>query len=66
LEEDKKQENNERDILYNTTKQISDKIQQQERSIDIENNNKDEYGFTSRKNGIVQAFYMILQLFPVI
>ena len=51
MEEDKKQENNERDILYNTTKQISDKIQQQERSIDIENNNKDEYGFTSRKNG---------------
>jgi hypothetical protein len=42
LEEDKEQENNERDIIYNTTKQISDKIQQQERSIDIENNNKDE------------------------
>jgi hypothetical protein len=42
LEEDKEQENNERDILYNATKQISDKIQQQERSIDIENNNKDE------------------------
>ena len=42
MEEDKKQENNERDILYNATKQISDKIQQQERSIDIENNNKDE------------------------
>jgi hypothetical protein len=42
LEEDKEQENNERDILCNTTKQISDKIQQQERSIDIENNNKGE------------------------
>jgi CHAT domain-containing protein len=42
LEEDKEQENNERDILYNTTKQISVKIQQEERSIDIENNNKDE------------------------
>ena len=42
MEEDKEQENNERDILYNATKQISDKIQQQERSIDIENNNKDE------------------------
>ena len=42
LEENKEQENNERDTLYNTTKQISDKIQQQERSIDIENNNKDE------------------------
>jgi hypothetical protein len=42
LEEEKEQENNERDIIYNTTKQISDKIQQQERSIDIENNNKDE------------------------
>ena len=42
MEEDKEQENNERDILYNTTKQISVKIQQQERSIDLENNNKDE------------------------
>ena len=42
LEEDKEQENNEREILYNTTKQISYKIQQQERSIDIENSNKDE------------------------
>jgi hypothetical protein len=31
-----------REILYNTTKQISYKIQQQERSIDIENNNNDE------------------------
>jgi hypothetical protein len=37
LEEDKKQENNEREFLCNTTKQISDKIQQQERSIAIEN-----------------------------
>jgi hypothetical protein len=42
LEEDKKQENNEREILCNTTKQISDKVHQQERSIAIENNNKDE------------------------
>jgi hypothetical protein len=42
LEENKEQENNERDTLYNTTKQISDKIQQQEISINIENNNKDE------------------------
>jgi hypothetical protein len=41
LEENKEQENNERDTLYNTTKQISDKIQQQEISINIENNNKD-------------------------
>ena len=51
LEEDKEQENNERDILYNTTKQISDKIQQQqERSIDIENNNKDEKRDNIKKN----------------
>jgi class 3 adenylate cyclase len=42
LEEDKEQENNERDISYNTTKRINDKIQQQERSIEIENNNQDE------------------------
>ena len=42
MEENKEQENNERDTLYNTTKQISDKIQQQEISINIENNNKDE------------------------
>ena len=39
MEEYKEQENNERDIIYNTTKQISDKIQQQEISIDIVNNN---------------------------
>lgn len=42
LEENKEQENNERDISYNTTKRINDKIQQQERSIEIENNNQDE------------------------
>ena len=42
LEEDKEQENNERDISYNITRQISYKIQQQERSIDIENNNQDK------------------------
>ena len=42
LEEDKEQENNERDVSYNTSKHKSDKIQQQERSIDIENNNKGE------------------------
>ena len=39
MEEDKEQENNERDLIYNTTKQISDKRQQQEISIDIVNNN---------------------------
>ena len=39
MEEDKEQENNERDLIYNTTKQISDKRQQQEISIDILNNN---------------------------
>jgi hypothetical protein len=42
MEEDKEQENNERDISYNITRQISYKIQQQERSIDIENNNQDK------------------------
>ena len=41
MKEDKEQENNERDISYNTTMQISYKIQQQERSIDIENNNQE-------------------------
>jgi len=46
MKEDKEQEYSERDIIYNTTKQISQKIPQQERSIDIENNNnnKDEKG----------------------
>jgi len=39
MKEDKEQEYSERDIIYNTTKQISQKIPQQERSIDIENNN---------------------------
>ena len=39
MEEYKEQENNERDIIYNTTKQISDKRQQQEISLDIVNNN---------------------------
>jgi class 3 adenylate cyclase len=44
--EDKEQENNERDIIYNTTKQISDKKKQQQvRSIDRENNNKYEKGY---------------------
>ena len=33
MDENKEQENNERDIIYNTTKRINDKIQQQERSI---------------------------------
>ncbi|HET9805694.1 MAG TPA: hypothetical protein VFP49_02175 [Nitrososphaeraceae archaeon] len=42
MEEDKEQENNERDISYNISRQISYKIQQQERSIDIENNNQDK------------------------
>jgi hypothetical protein len=49
LEENKEQENNERDISFNTTKEISDKIQQQERSIDIENNNQDEKGDNIKK-----------------
>jgi hypothetical protein len=49
LEEDKEQENNERDIIYNTTKRINDKIQQQERSIEIENNNQDEKGDNIKK-----------------
>ena len=47
--EDKEQENNERDIIYNTTKRINDKIQQQERSIEIENNNQDEKGDNIKK-----------------
>jgi hypothetical protein len=38
-----------RDISYNTTKQISYKIQQQERSIDIENNNQDKNGDNIKK-----------------
>jgi hypothetical protein len=49
FEEDKEQENNEREILYNTTKQISYKIQQQERSIDIENNNNEKRDTLKKK-----------------
>ena len=49
LEEDKEQENNEREILYNTTKQISYRIQQQERSIDIENNNNEKRDTIKKK-----------------
>jgi len=50
MEEDKEQENNERGISCKTTKQISEKKPQQERSIDIENNNKDEKGDNIRKS----------------
>jgi adenylate cyclase len=41
MEEDKENENHERDVS-NNTKRKSDEIQQQERSVDIENNNQDE------------------------
>jgi len=48
--EDKEQENNGRDIIYNTTKQISDKKKQQQvRSIDRENNNKYEKGYNIKE-----------------
>ena len=39
MREDQENENNETDDSYNTSKHKSDEIQQQERSIDIENNN---------------------------
>ena len=44
MKEDKEQENNQRDIIYNTTKQICGKKQQQLRSIYRDNNNQDEKG----------------------
>ncbi len=51
--ENKEQENNGRDIIYNTTKQISDKKKQQQvRSIDRENNNnnnKDDKGYNIKE-----------------
>ena len=48
--EDKEQENKGRDIIYNTTKQISEKKKQQQvRSIDRENDNKYEKGLTLKK-----------------
>jgi len=81
LEENKEQENNERDTLYNTTKQISHKIQQQEISINIENNNKDEKRDNIKEkklermiddktdnsySNIEDIIRMIIQLYPLL
>lgn len=81
MEENKEQENNERDTLYNTTKQISHKIQQQEISINIENNNKDEKRDNIKEkklermiddktdnsySNIEDIIRMIIQLYPLL
>ena len=42
MEENKKQKSNKRDIIYNISKYIANKIQQKERSLNIDNSNNDD------------------------